>query len=201
MKCMNRLFPSFLMLALCAVCAMVSSCGGKTENVSTNKDTVVSVDTAANRATVADAAEALSEEDTEANQEDEIIERVKEIYAAVKKRKSAADYDRLEQRYTTRTWRKAIKAVLAKDAKSEDEVGFFDFDYWSMSQDDGDLKVKNIKVSNIDVEKGVATVSVELHNYGSVTPLQLSMRREDDGWRINNFGTLLQEMEEYVREN
>ena len=143
--------------------------------------------------------ETLTDEEAEVNQEEEIVERVKEIYAAVKRRKTSADFVKLEQQYTTRAWRKALKAVSEKDAQSEDEVGFFDFDYWSMSQDDGDLKIKKVKVASIDAEKGVATVTLELHNYGTVTPLELSMRYEDDSWRINNFNSLLQEMDEYVK--
>lgn len=187
-----------LAFAFC-VCVLLSACGGKTDNVAADSDSIVSADSAANMKTAAATDETLTDEEAEVNQEEEIVERVKEIYAAVKRRKTSADFVKLEQQYTTRAWRKALKAVSEKDAQSEDEVGFFDFDYWSMSQDDGDLKIKKVKVASIDAEKGVATVTLELHNYGTVTPLELSMRHEDDSWRINNFNSLLQEMDEYVK--
>lgn len=203
MNCLDRFLSSSWTVVICVyVSMMFIACSNKTDKevqghdsitVPTNVDSVKTVDGTDDVS--------LTKEEIEKQQKDEIVERIKEIYAAVKKRRTSDISASLEELYTTRGWREAIKSVTDKDAKSDDEIGFFDFDYWSMSQDDGDLKVKNVKVVNIDVEKGTAIVTVELHNYGSVTPVELEMRYEDNSWRIHNFNNLLQEMKDYVKGN
>ena len=203
MNYIDRFTSSFFTVFFCVYVSMLFvACGSKTDKEMHEKDSIVS---SANTDSVktADVANdaSLTDEEIVQEQKDEILKTIKEIYAAVKNRKTPEDVTRLEKCYTTRGWRKALNAVCDKDAKLDDEIGFFDFDYWSMSQDDGDLKVKNIKVVSIDVEKGTAIATVELHNYGSVTPVELEMRYEDNSWRIHNFNTLLQDMEDYVKGN
>jgi len=91
----------------------------------------------------------------------------------------------LDKKYCSEEWNALLEKVAEKDKQNEDEIGFFDFDYWISGQDFQNLKVTDVKVQKIEGDK--ATVILNLHNFGSVTPMKLDMVYERDNWFIDNF--------------
>jgi len=80
-----------------------------------------------------------------------------------------------------------VAETLKKDSES-DEIGFYDHDYWTFSQNPSpDLAIKKIVVESND-EDG-ATVFVRFVNWPGDKPqtMWLELKREDGELRINNF--------------
>ena len=131
-----------------------------------------------------------------------VVERVQEIYGAVFKVYNEADslrnldidsmndvYERradFEANYCSNEWNRLMKKVNEIDSLyHQNEMGFWDFDYWIMGQDWHNLSVSDVKVKTLtDAE---ATVELCLHNFDNVTQLCLLMKREDGTWRIDDF--------------
>ena len=133
-----------------------------------------------------------------------VVERVQEIYGAVFKVYNEADslrnldidsmmandvYERradFEANYCSSEWNKLMKKVNEIDSLyHQNEMGFWDFDYWIMGQDWHNLSVSDVKVKTLtDTE---ASVELCLHNFDNVTQLCLLMKREDGTWRIDDF--------------
>ncbi len=131
-----------------------------------------------------------------------VVERVQEIYGAVFKVYNEADslrnrdidsmndvYERradFEANYCSSEWNRLMKKVNEIDSLyHQNEMGFWDFDYWIMGQDWHNLSVSDVKVKTLtDTE---ATVELSLHNFDNVKQLCLLMKREDGTWRIDDF--------------
>ena len=131
-----------------------------------------------------------------------VVERVQEIYGAVFKVYNEADslrnldidsmndvYERradFEANYCSSEWNRLMKKVNEIDSLyHQNEMGFWDFDYWIMGQDWHNLSVSDVKVKTLtDTE---ATVGLSLHNFDNVKQLCLLMKREDGTWRIDDF--------------
>ena len=97
----------------------------------------------------------------------------------------------LDALYCTADWLQTMEAVRAKDAQKQDEIGFFDADYWVMGQDvAGSITVSDIAVDSLDIDEGKAQVFLNLHNGPGNEPLRLNMLYEKDQWRIDEFTTL-----------
>ena len=125
-----------------------------------------------------------------------VVQRVNEIYTkafdgykrvdvnAVATEEATPSADSL---FTTRDWKDMVAAVGKKDAQKtyDDGMGFFEADYWIMGQDWQDLSVSDIQV--VTMTDSTATVTLNLHNCGSVTAVRLDMKLEDGKWKIDNF--------------
>ena len=150
-----------------------------------------------------------------------VVERVQEIYGAVFKVYNEADslrnldidsmmandvYERradFEANYCSSEWNTLMKKVNEIDSLyHQNEMGFWDFDYWIMGQDWHNLSVSDVKV--VERIGPWATVELKLHNFDNVTPLSLTMKLEDGTWRIDDFVDLetgvglKEDMKEYI---
>ena len=126
-----------------------------------------------------------------------LIERVNGIYQGAFEQYSLMDSLRkagenditmanLDSLYCSQDWNEWVGRVNEFDKKnSEGMVGFFDADYWIMGQDWQDLGVSDVAVTAMT--DSTATVALNLHNCGSVTPVRLEMVKEADEWRIDDF--------------
>ena len=161
-------------------------------------------------------------EETEAVLDSASLEsRVQEIYGAVFKVYNEADslrnldidsmmandvYERradFEANYCSSEWNRLMKKVNEIDSLyHQNEMGFWDFDYWIMGQDWHNLSVSDVKV--VERIGPWATVELKLHNFDNVTPLCLTMKLEDGTWRIDDFVDLetgvglKEDMKEYI---
>ena len=148
-----------------------------------------------------------------------VVERVQEIYGAVFKVYNEADslrnldidsmndvYERradFEANYCSSEWNRLMKKVNEIDSLyHQNEMGFWDFDYWIMGQDWHKLSISDVKV--VERIGPWATVELKLHNFDNVTPLCLTMKLEDGTWRIDDFVDfetgvgLKDDMKEYI---
>lgn len=107
--------------------------------------------------------------------------------------------------YCSQEWEDLIWDVVVADIPLVDrgEIGFFEADYWIMGQDWQDLSVSDIHVTAMT--DSTASVVLNLHNCGSVTPVMLEMKHEEGEWKIDNFIDLGHEydwkasMKEYLK--
>lgn len=114
--------------------------------------------------------------------QEEMTGLIKELYAAVAKNETGID-----QLYACHTWRKMVAAVNEKDSHVA-EIGFFNDDYWTQMQDSNpsDLEARDIKFEQLDVEKGMATVSFLLHSSVQDVRQKFEFCHEDGNWRVHN---------------
>ena len=102
--------------------------------------------------------------------------------------------------YCSRDWNQTVAAV--NEADKDDEIGFFEADYWIMGQDYQDISADNIIVETLHDKEATATLS--LHNSGNTTRVKLMLVLEDGQWMIDDFIDLdhdsdwKQEMKEYI---
>ncbi len=151
-----------------------------------------------------------------------VIERVEDIYTTVFNVYNEEDslrnldilmengvYERradFEANYCSGEWNTLLKKVDEIDSLyHQNEMGFWDFDYWIMGQDWHNLSISDVKVTTLtDTE---ATVELGLHNFDKVVPLCLLMKRENGTWRIDDFvdkesGTgFKQDMQDYIKDH
>ncbi len=151
-----------------------------------------------------------------------VIERVEDIYTTVFNVYNEEDslrnldihmengvYERradFEANYCSGEWNTLLKKVNEIDSLyHQNEMGFWDFDYWIMGQDWHNLSISDVKVTTLtDTE---ATVELGLHNFDKVVPLCLLMKRENGTWRIDDFvdkesGTgFKQDMQDYIKDH
>ena len=137
------------------------------------------------------------------SESDELVNRVRDIYATVFSGYLRADslrnigqyevfptlesLDALNAKFLTPELNGLFRQVNEIDSKyHSDEIGFFDADYWIMGQDwDSNLHVSDVKVQEINGDE--ARVSLLVHNFDNVTPLLLQMHRCDGIWLIDSF--------------
>ena len=107
---------------------------------------------------------------------------IKELYAAATQNTSDID-----QRFACHAWRDTVAAVEKKDANLPG-IGFFNDDYWTMMQDSNpsDLEVRDIKVEELDVEKGIALVDYTLYSSVQTVHQKLRFCREDGDWSVHD---------------
>ena len=104
------------------------------------------------------------------------------LYAAAAKNEAGID-----QHYACHVWRKMVAAVEEKDSHVA-EIGFFNEDYWTQMQDSNpdDLEVRDLKIEQVDVEQGRATVSFLLHSSVQDVRQKFELCHEDGNWRVHN---------------
>lgn len=142
-------------------------------------------------------------------QQKAVVEKTKEIYDAVKKAYSntgeyGTDTD-LDADYCSNDWRASVDAIHQKDM-TLDDMGFFCADYWVMGQDAQDVHATDIKLEKIilDEEPWQASVTLNLHNCGSTTPVRVDLVYEDNTWKVDDLTDLKndfdwkQEMKDYL---
>lgn len=183
-----------LLLMIACLMALTTACKkGQTEpSTKTGQDTdsVEKVDTAALHLE----AERQARLEKEAKETETIEKTVEKIYQQVDEayrgNPNAKSID-LEALYCTDDWSQTVDAVRLKDAPKQDEVGFFDADYWVMGQDvAGPITVSDITVDSLNLDEGTAQVYLNLHNGPGNEPLRLNMLYEKNSWRIDEFTTL-----------
>ena len=148
-----------------------------------------------------------------------VVERVEEIYTTVFNVYNEEDslrnldihmengvYERradFEANFCSGERNTLLKKVNEIDSLyHQNEMGFWDFDYWIMGQDWHNLSISDVKF----VEKIGPWVEVDLklHNFDKVTPLCLLMKLEDGTWRIDDFvdletgAGLKEDMKKYI---
>ena len=117
----------------------------------------------------------------------DIYEGVFDYYGKVLTTSTLSSLENIDSLYCSADWNAWVARVNDFDRQHEEDgmMGFFDADYWIMGQDWQDLSVSDIRV--IDLSDSTATVELNLHNCGTITPVRLEMVMEDGLWRIDNF--------------
>ena len=123
---------------------------------------------------------------------EQLVARVKHIYNKVFAVYARAENDlsvlndtNFDGLYCSDDWNQTVAKVTEKDSKNDDEIGFFDADYWVMGQDFSELSISDVAVESINGSR--ATVVMMLHNCGSATPVRLTMVYERGNWFIDDF--------------
>lgn len=142
------------------------------------------------------------------------IEQVQEVYEAVSKAYRSKDWQKqsatLDKKFCSKDWLATVAAVVEKDNKnSEDEIGFFDADYWVMGQDfdENNLHATDFFLEKIlmDEQPWKAAVTLKLHNYNEI-PVRVNLIYEDGTWKVDDLTDLRydndwkQNMKEYLAE-
>lgn len=91
--------------------------------------------------------------------------------------------DNYDGKYCSMRYKKLFKEASAICEKND--VILLDYDHWTCSQDDGDFRVKNIKVQTITDSAALAIV--EATNYGHHTTIRLKLCFERDDWYVDDF--------------
>lgn len=111
------------------------------------------------------------------------------------------DYDSLIKKYFTPEFYKMYSTV--DENVPDGEVGFFDFDFISNSQDPDIRKASVQDVTVIFNELGVdkpyqdATVEVLLSNGRSMEPISISLTNKSGSWKIEDYNFLMSSMREF----
>ncbi|MBP3776163.1 MAG: hypothetical protein J6I37_04165 [Prevotella sp.] len=93
-----------------------------------------------------------------------------------------------DEMFASKAWQKAVNDIRKKD-RDIDGIGFFDHDYWLMSQDivesfyASDIKIENIVVSEDHPE---ADAVLQLHRNEDITNIRLHLIWEDNSWKVDN---------------
>lgn len=141
------------------------------------------------------------------------IETVQRLYEAVSEAYSSEDWqtksNELDKKFCSQDWLATVKAVIEKDNKNPDEMGFFDADYWVMGQD---FDTQNLHASDFYLEKILmedkpweAAVTLKLHNYGEI-PVRVNLIYEGGEWKVDDLTDIRydldwkQSMKEYLAE-
>ena len=97
------------------------------------------------------------------------------------------DFD--TERFLAKDYMTTLREVLKKDARTESELGFFDYNHWLMAQDwDTDL---SYRIDSIQAYfAGQAGVWLTIHNCGTDQAVLLVLVPEKDEWRINDFARI-----------
>lgn len=140
-----------------------------------------------------------------------IADRVTDIYTAICKAYpddhgfgedgefTEFTFQNFDSLYCTKGWNQLLADIQEIDSRNPDDIGFFDFDYWIMGQDWGNLHFDNVDVK--EVMGDTATVTLNWYNFGNCEQLELTLLREDGEWRIDNLQNLRQDMQEYIQQN
>ena len=164
--------------------AALTACGGQ----KTQKDCCAIDSVYTNEEVVSD-----SSHSTDINKHTEayILERMDSIYSRYKDEnvvqgkfgrqiRHDVDYDGM---FCSSRYKKLYHAASEICSKNDDIL--LDYDHWTCSQDDGDFKVKHIKVENITDSTALAIV--EATNYGNKTIVRLKLLFERDDWYVDDF--------------
>lgn len=81
---------------------------------------------------------------------------------------------------------KAIKEVEDAATAAGSEVGYFDYDLWTESQDP-DMSYYTTDVEVVSQEANEAVVKLNLVQYGEKSPRVLKLAPENDTWVISDF--------------
>lgn len=114
-----------------------------------------------------------------------IYNKVFAVYARAENDLSVLNETNFDGLYCSDDWNQTVAKVTEKDSKNDDEIGFFDADYWVMGQDFSELSISDVAVESINGSR--ATVVMMLHNCGSATPVRLTMVYERGNWFIDDF--------------
>ena len=122
-----------------------------------------------------------------------LVQRVTDIYEValwqyndMDAHGSAEIWIYVDSLFCTADWNSWVRRVTDFDMKENSgTVGFFEADYWIMGQDWNELSISDMKVTAMT--DSTATVELNLHNCGSVTPVRLEMKHEEGEWKIDNF--------------
>ncbi len=123
--------------------------------------------------------------------ENNVKARITQIFKDVARRNAGGEGnptpEDIVNMYTTTLWRNLVDRVMAKDEASDD-IGFFDHDYWTFSQDPSpDLKITKIEVEELDDVH--ATAFIRFINWPGDKPqtMWVALELEDGELKINNF--------------
>lgn len=134
------------------------------------------------------------------------VETVQEVYETVSEAYTSKDWktatSKLDEQFCSKDWNTTVKAVIEKDNKNSEEMGFFDADYWVMGQDwSDDLHATDVKLQDINIEDHPwrATVTLNLHNF-NVIPVKVGLVYEDGEWKVDELDDWKKGMKEYLAE-
>ena len=109
-----------------------------------------------------------------------------QIKAVVKAVYSDPDAKGLEAGYCSQDYLDVFRQVQAIDDSLAQEgyIGYFDYNHWTGAQDRSgySFRINSIKICGTDH----ATVTVHVHNCGTVTKVHLTLIQEDGSWKIDD---------------
>lgn len=140
------------------------------------------------------------------------IETVQEVYEAVSQAYSSEDWqtksNELDKEFCSNDWNTTVAAVIEKDSKNPEEMGFFVADYWVMGQDFD----KNIHATDLHLEQLLmddtpwqAAVTLKLHNFNEIS-VRVNLIYEGGEWKVDDLTDLSnnldwkKSMKEYLAE-
>ncbi len=146
---------------------------------------------------------------------DDVKARVEGIYGHVAKAYNDCNTgtefslpkENFDELYCSEDWKATLDKAL-KSKPDSDEMGPFDYDYWISGQDFGNVSVSDVKV--VKQEGDSAVVMLNLHNLGTVSPINLKMVYERDNWfiddmaegsEIDSINSVKHYMREYIKDN
>ena len=128
------------------------------------------------------------EDEIEAEQA--VVDRINQIFKDMARRNAGGEGnptpEEFEKKYTSGLWQWTVTQVMRKDEKSDD-IGFFDHDYWTFSQDPSpDIKIQKIEVEDVDDDS--ATAFVRFVNWPGDKPqtMWIELVKEDGELKVNN---------------
>lgn len=164
--------------------AALTACGGQ----KTQKDCCATDSVYTNEEVVSD-----SSHSTDINKHTEayILERMDSIYSRYKdKNVTIGEYGREIRRdinydslFCSSRYNKLFDEAGEICMKNDDIL--LDYDHWTRSQDDGDFRVKSIKVENMTDSTAIAIV--EATNFEHKTIIKLSLFFERNDWYVDDF--------------
>ena len=178
------------MLTFVGICGMFSlaSCGNKTTAEASDSDSVFMLDGPSMEYNPTEHDQKMNDMIQERKA---VVKRTEEIYKEVVKAYSStdgygADID-LDKMFCSDDWNKTVKATREKD-KEFDGIGFFDADYWVMGNDLYEFDADNFKFEALDMDSTPRTASVllDLHNCGNVSPVRVNLVFEHGEWKIDD---------------
>lgn len=140
------------------------------------------------------------------------LETVQRLYEAVGEAYSSEDWqtqsNELDKKFCSKDWNATVRAVIEKDNKNPDEMGFFDADYWVMGQDfDQKIHATDFFLEKIlmDDTPWEAAVTLKLHNFSEI-PVRVNLIYEGGEWRVDDLTDIRNDldwkksMKEYLAE-
>lgn len=137
-----------------------------------------------------------------ADAENEVKNFVNKFYSAViPKINNLQNYDNLLKEYFTQEFFNLYSTV--DEEVPDGDIGFFDYDFISISQDPdlSNAVVESVEVTEHGKAQFEAKVEISLKDRGGyTTPVDMTLIKTPQGWKIKDYNGLFDEMKRFKRE-